>query len=112
MTVAAAVVVGAAVVLVDTVVLPPVGVWLVVPVLTVVFGVVSVAGVPLVLLGSVGVRATDVLVVTPEVVAEGLGLLVCPVGFTVPLPGEVTEEGSIVLVTAVVAVVVEVLVVG
>lgn len=107
MTVAAVVVVvGAAVVL------PPVGVWLVVPVLPVVFGVVSVAGVPSVLFGSVGVVVTNVLVVTPEVVAEGLGLLVCPVGFTVPLPGEVTEEGSMVLVTAVVAVVAEVLVVG
>lgn len=98
---------GAAVVFGDTVVLPPVGGGLLVtPVLAAVCGVVSVAVVTVVLPGSVGVGFVVFaeLVVAPEVVAEGLGLLVCPVGFTVLLPGEVVVEAVVVVVLAVVVV--------
>lgn len=82
-----------------TVVLPPVGGWLVTVVE--VFGVVSVAGVSVVALASVALGlVVAVLVVTPEVVAEGLELLVCPVGFTVLLPAEVAEDESAVVEVA------------
>lgn len=75
----------------------PVDHWLVTPivvtVLWVVFEVVCVAGVTVVLLlsgsGDVEALLTAVVFVSPVVVAEGLGVMVFPVGFTVLLPGEV-----------------------
>lgn len=103
MTGAAVVTGGASVAPVVTVVLPPVGGWLVTPV---VFGVVSVSRV--VSLGSVGIAVFAVVLVTPEVVAEGLELLACPVGFTVLLPGVVDGEGVVDEAAVVVAVLVEV----
>lgn len=81
-----------------TLVLPPVGGWWVA--FVEVFGVVSVAGVTVVLFASVGLMVVAALVDTPEVVAEGLELLVCPVGFTVLLPAEVAEDGRAVVEVA------------
>lgn len=111
MTGAAVVTGGAAVVAVATVLVFTVGDCVVTAVVTVVCSVVSVATVTVV--AGLGVFAV-VVVTTPEVVAEGLGALVCPVGFTVALPGEVTGGGRAVLEIAVVAaaVVVVVLVVA
>lgn len=113
MTGAAVVTGGAAVVAVATVLVVTVGDCVVTAVVTVVCRVVNVATVTVV--AGLGVQTFLVVVATtPEVVAEGLGALVFPVGFTVTLPGEVTGGGRAVLEIAVVAaaVVVVVLVVA
>lgn len=62
-------------------------------VVAVVCGVVCVFSVTVV----VGRVVFAVVVVTPEVVAEGLGVLVCPVEFTVTSPEEVAGDGRVVL---------------